>query len=243
VAELTQEQFEQLPEFVRDDYEQAGEVYRPKAEGKVAALKSSLDAMDGKYKTAESRIKEIEDSQAAAIEAAKKEALETARNKGDVSAIEKRYQEQMADLEKRSNETVEQYKARLEALTDKLKTGGRKSIIGDLAAELKIFDDSKPLFEKLIGDRVDVDPETGKETYLDENGGATSLDKTGFLAELMKDKGFDRMRQAEANKGGLANGNNGNGGGASVTVTRAQWDSMSHAQRSELSKSGGKVTD
>lgn len=212
---LTAEQFEQLPDFVKADYEQAGDGYQPKAEGKATALKASLDALDGKYKTAAQQIEEIKAGQQAAIEAAKAEALEQARSKGDVAAIEKRYQEQMADLERRSGETVQQLQDRLDKLSGQTKESARKSVLSDVASELKVFDDSRSGFARYVGYRVDIDPETGKETYLDENGGATSLDRAGFMAELAKDPVVNRMRQATVNQGGQANGNNGNGGGAS----------------------------
>lgn len=222
MAELTQEQFEQLPEFVRGDYEKAGEVYRPVAEGKLSALKGSLNDLDSKYKQANSRIEEIERSKAQEIENAKAEALKTARSKGDVEAIEKRYQEQMADLEKRNGETMKQFEERIAKMSGTIKTKERSLIVSDIAKELKVFDDSGKLFSKMIQDRIDVDPETGKVTFLDENGGATSLDKAGFIAELAKDSAYDRLRQANVATGGNANGNNGTGGGGASTNEKAE---------------------
>ena len=219
MAELTQEQFEQLPDFIRGDYEKAGEVYRPVAEGKLSALKGSLNDLDSKYKQANSRIEEIERSKAQEIENAKAEALKTARSKGDVETIEKRYQEQMADLEKRNGETMKQFEERIAKMSGAIKTKERSLIVGDIAKELKVFDDSGKLFSKMIQDRIDVDPETGKITFLDENGGATSLDKAGFIAELAKDSAYDRLRQANVATGGNANGNNGTGGGAAKKFT------------------------
>lgn len=219
MAELTQEQFEQLPDFVKGDYEKAGEVYIPVAEGKMRAMKGTLNDLDSKYKQANSRIEEIERGKAQEIESAKAEALKTARSKGDVEAIEKRYQEQMDDLQRRTGETVKQYEDRLKVRDDRYITTERKSVIGEVAKELKVFDDSGKLFSKMIQDRIDVDPETGKVTFLDENGGATSLDKAGFIAELAKDAAFDRLRQANVSTGGLANGNNSTGGGAAKKFT------------------------
>lgn len=213
MAELSLEQYEQLPDFVKGDYEQNGDVYIPVAEGKLSVLKGKMNDLDSKYKTASSRIEEIERSKASEIEAARDEALKTAMSKGDVAAVQKRYEEQMADLEKRSGETLKQYQDRIDKMVGQIKTEKRTSVISELARELKIIEKSTKLFNKVMRDRIDVDAETGKITFLDENGGATSLDKAGFLAELAKDEAFDSMRQAESNKGGLANGNS--GGGAS----------------------------
>jgi hypothetical protein len=214
VAELTVEQFEQLPEFVRGDYEKSGEVYIPVAEGKMRAMKGTLNDLDSKYKQANSRIEEIERTKAQEIESAKTEALKKARSNGDVEAIEKRYQEQMADLERRNGETLKQYEDRLKARDTRYIATERKSIIGAIAKELKVFDDSMKLFEKMIEDRISIDPETEKRVFLDEAGGATSLDVSGLIAELAKDPAFDRLRNKPVATGGLVNGNNGNGGGA-----------------------------
>jgi hypothetical protein len=235
VAELTQEQFEQLPEFVRGDYEKAGEVYRPVAEGKLSALKGSLNDLDSKYKQANSRIEEIERSKAQEIENAKAEALKTARSKGDVETIEKRYQEQMADLEKRNGETLKQYEDRLKVRDERFVSSERKSIVGDISKELKILDKSEKLFFKLVQDRISVDPESGKVTFLDENGGATSLDKNGFIAELSKDEGFDSMRHKPLATGGMANGNNsGNGGADDAGKSEATKDAESAKKKGDL---------
>lgn len=212
---ISKEQFEGLPEAVASEYEQDGEQYRHKSEGKASALKASLDALDGKYKTVEQQVKEILESQEAKIEQAKRDALEQAKTKGDVNAVEKRYQEQMADLEKRSNQSLEELKAELDELRNTNKKSGRSALLADIASELNVFDDSRKAFSKLVQDRIDVDPKTGKATYLDEDGGATSLDKAGFISELEKDPAYNRMRQAKTNTGGNANGNSGNGGGAS----------------------------
>lgn len=216
MAELTQEQYEQVPEFLKGDFEQVGEVFRLKAEGKVTALKQSMNDLNGKLKGMETSLNEIQEQKAAEIEAAKAEALEKARSKGDVAAIEKRYQEQMEDLQKRSGETIKQYEDRLAKLTDGIKASKKGELIADIAAKLNIFEKSRGAFSKLIGDRIDIDPDTGKATFFDVQGGALSIDSAGFLAELEKDEGLHPLRQAPATKGGFANGNNSGGGASTV---------------------------
>ena len=185
MAELTAEQFGQLPDFVKGDYEQAGDVYRPVAEGKLSALKGSLNDLDSKYKQANSRIEEIERGKAQEIENAKAEALKTARSKGDVDAIEKRYQEQMADLEKRNGETLKQYEERLKVRDERFVSSERKSIVGDIAKELKILDKSEKLFSKL---------DTTGQGYIEQAGFTSALenvtsssDATALFAALDAD--------------------------------------------------------
>ncbi len=236
MADLTEEQFGQLPEFVKGDYEKSGEVYRPKAEGKAAALKASLDALDGKYKTADAQLKEILAKHEEDRTKAEQAALERLKKEGKVDEI-------LADYDRRANETKAQYEARIEKLATQIKSEKRTSLVGEIAEGLAVFPESKKLFEKLIKDRIDVDPETGKVTFLDESGGATSLDKAGFMADLAKDTAFDRIRKADANRGGNANGNSNNGGGASKSITRAEFDALGHVAKSKFIKDGGKVTN
>ena len=66
------------------------------------------------------------------------------------------------------------------------------------------------------------------------------------LAEHVKewaagDEGKHFVIAAPASGGGSQGGHK--GGGAAKSVTRTQWDSMSHADRAEHSKAGGTVTD
>jgi hypothetical protein len=208
VADLNAEQFGQLPEFLKGDYEQSGEVYRHRSEGKVSALKASLDSVDQKAKTYEQKLREIEAKSEEDRTKAEQAALDKLKKEGKVDEI-------LADAERRHGETQKQYEARIEKLSNQIKTDQRNLDINSIAEKLKIFDDSKPLFAKLIKDRIEVDPETGKKTYLDENGGATSMTQDELIASLEKDPAYNRMRQANVNSGGNANGNNGsNSGGA-----------------------------
>lgn len=69
------------------------------------------------------------------------------------------------------------------------------------------------------------------------NGGATLADLASSLAKtiphLVKDEG----------KGGGGKQPGSQGGTPAKTVTRAEWDQMSHPERATFSKDGGKVTD
>lgn len=212
----TAEQFEQIPEFLRDDYEKNGEVYRHKTTGKVDHLKRSLDALDGKYKETNEKLSSIEAGKAAEIEAARAAALEGARNKGDVAAIEKRYQEQMADMEKRTGETLKQRDERIESLIGERKKERIDLIVSELSNDAT--DDGKIAFKRLIRARIDYNPENGQTIFLDEDGGATSLDLKGFQAELKKEAMLKPLLKATTvtTGGGQANGGSNFGGSASV---------------------------
>lgn len=218
MAELTNEQFEQLPEFVRGDYEKVGDNYRHKGEiefeSAKASFKQKMDDLGGKLNATSSELEQFKSSQANAIEQAKKEALEQARTKGDVAAIEKRYQEQMADLESRLGSQLESERAEKQKLLDSSKNSARNSLLAEARSKLKVFDESAKIFDHVVGAMIDIDPITGKETFLSEDGSATSLDRAGFFAQLEKDPAFARMRQAAPpSEGGFAKGSNGTAGG------------------------------
>ena len=206
---LTIEQFEQLPDFVKSDYVEHDGAYVPQAELKVKGLKSSLDSLDAKFKGVESKLTEVEQTKAAEIEAARAKALEEARTKGDVKAIEERYQQQMADLEKRTRE-----EARNEALKE-FKTeqaATRASSLADtIGLSIGVDKDSGEAIADLIRSRVKVDPDTGAEIYHDAKGSALSVNKDGFIKELAKEARFARLIKAELTTtgGGNANGNSG----------------------------------
>lgn len=219
MAELSQEQFEQLPDFVKGDYEKAGEVYRPVAEGKLSALKGSLNELDSKYKQANSRIEEIERSKAQEIERARDEALKTAITKGDVAAVEKRYKEEMEDLRMRTKQEVEALTERLTKREQESKLDKRARVLSELADALGVHKKAVSLFEDKVMKKIDFDIDNNKPIFLDGAGGATSLDIKGFLSELEKDESLDFIREKKLATGGLANGNNGTGGGAAKKFT------------------------
>lgn len=222
MSDYTQEQFEQLPEFMQADLTKVGEVYKHAG---VVKLKESLNELDGKVKTYEAQTQELsgkltefEKNQQEAIENAKLEALENAKSKKDVDEIERTYKEQMADLEKRTEERTRE--AVTKEFTVKQAQQQASMELKEIANKLKPLDDeSSSLIEIAIAKRQRVD-ENGKIIYLNEDGSASSLDKLGLVDELIKAGKFSRLRQAEVTTqgGGLANGNNGKGGSASRVV-------------------------
>lgn len=203
MADINAEQFGQLPEFLKGDYEQNGEVYRHRSEGKLAAVKATADSLDQKARGYEQRLRDIEAKSEEDRTKAEQAALDKLKKEGKVDEI-------LADAERRHGESQKQFEARIEKLSNQIKTDQRNLEINSIAAKLEVFDDSKALFAKLIKDRIDIDPETGKKTFLDENGGATSMSQDEFIATLEKDAAYNRMRKANVNSGGNANGNNSN---------------------------------
>jgi hypothetical protein len=199
VADLTAEQFEQVPEFLKGDFEQFGEVYRHKTEGKVNTLKQSLDSLDVKLKERERMESEkLRDAEAKALERLKKE--------GKTDEI-------IADYEKRLGETQKQFEERINKMVAAAKNDKRAAIVADLSAELAT-DNGKKTFARLVESRIDYDPETGKTIFLNEDGSASSLDLAGFKAEISNSDLYAPVLKAKVNSGGFARGSNNNGGSA-----------------------------
>lgn len=203
MSELTQEQFDELPDYAKSAFAQQGDVYIP---AKDAKLKATLDELDGKYKGLSKQLEDFEAQKAAEIEAEKAKAMEEARNSKDVEAIEKRYQEQMADLEKRSYE-----KGKTEAHNEfkaqqaQLKANG---IVDKVAMSIAVDNDAAEVISDLIRNRIEIDPDTGTEVFKDAKGSALSVSRDEFVSELKKEAKFKRLVKADiaTNGGGLVNG-------------------------------------
>lgn len=203
MSELTQEQFDELPDYAKSAFAQQGDVYIP---AKDAKLKQTLDELDGKYKGLSKQLEDFEAQKAAEIEAEKAKAMEEARNSKDVEAIEKRYQEQMADLEKRSYE-----KGKTEAHNEfkaqqaQLKANG---IVDKVAMSIAVDNDAAEVISDLIRSRIEIDPDTGAEVFKDAKGSALSVSRDEFVSELKKEAKFKRLVKADiaTNGGGLVNG-------------------------------------
>lgn len=197
-----------------------------------------------KFDEINTKLSGFEEAKKSEIEKARAEALDTARSKGDVKAIEERYQQQMADLEKRTGDVESQYKERIEKLTGNLKNQTKTAVVADIAKELST-DVGYKAFKTLIASRIDVDVDTGKTIFLNEDGSASSLDVKGFMEELKKDDSYKPLLKSGVvtQGGGNANGN-GDGSASTVkTASRSEFDGWSQNKRSEFSKSGGKVVD
>lgn len=220
MSDLTSEQFEQLPDFIKTDYQEVDGVYKHAG---VLKMKGTLNDLDSKLKTSQtqyeelnSKMSEYDKNKQAEIEEAKSKALEEARSKGDVEAIEKRYQEQMTDLEKRVAEKTREDVSK--EFTLKGAQAQAQAELSDIVAGLKPVDDeAADVLKATLRNRQQV-AEDGKIIYLNDDGSASTLDKNGFIAELKTAGKFKRLRQGEVatNGGGLASG--GLDGGASFSA-------------------------
>lgn len=239
MSELTQEQYDGLPDYAKEAFAQDGEKWIP---AKDAKLKSTLDNLDKQYKTAEQRAQELEgklseytSKEAERQKEAEKAAFEKMKKDGKIDEIledqRKRFEAEKAELTERMTKTQQ-------AIVNK----AVGSIAADLSAEIAT-DKGRALVKKEIASRVQYDPEQDKYTFLSEDGSATSLDLAGFKADLLKSDTLSPLIKAQFSSGGGAEGGTGKNAGSAgtKTMTRSQFDAASDKQRMEFAKAGGKV--
>lgn len=205
---LTEEIYNSLPEAAKAGFTKDGDQYVPV---KDAALKKTLGELDAKYKETEKRLAEYDQRKAAEIEEARNKALEEARTKGDVKAIEERYQQQMADLEKRTAERVRNEVTK--ELSQKQADTKASGIADAIGATLGVDEDAGEVIAELIRSRVKVDAETGKEYFTDAAGSALSIGKAEFEEMIKKESRFKHLVKAPIATNG-AGGANGSGSGS-----------------------------
>jgi flagellar biosynthesis/type III secretory pathway protein FliH len=213
MSDLTKEQYDQLPDFAKDSFVQDGDKYVP---AKDAKLKSTLDDLNKKHKDLTDRFTKIEADKQAEIEEARKKALEEARTAGDVKALEEKYQQQMADQDKRTRESV---RAEVTKEFREQQAADRVTAMADtIGASLGVDADAGKAIASLIRGRIKIDPESGEQEFLDVEGKALSVKtRADFEADLKKDSALKRLIKGDTTTSGGGNANGSNGGGGANT--------------------------
>lgn len=227
------ESLQDLPEAMRDHFVEAEIDGKKGFQDKDSAeLRKHLFNVKGENKSYKEKFTELEKSKAADIEKARADGLEEAKSKGDVAAIELRYQEQMKDLAERAkaegkNEAAKEFKE--SSAKDKA-----KSLALRLASDIAVDKDSREILEESMQRLITVDAESGKEIYLNDDGSASSLNYEAFKAEIAKKPRYARLVKAELATSGGGNANGGAGGGADKTTKPNE--------RADAAKKSGDVT-
>lgn len=170
----------------------------------------------------EKALKEFQEAEQAKLAKAREDALAEAESAGDIKRIKEEFAQREADLRK----TVKE-EARREVeqeFTQKQAAERATSIADNIGATLGIEkEDGETIAEILKAKgRVKVDPDTGKEQYYDDKGGALSVDREGFIALLKQEKRFARLIKngIVVEGGGNINGN-GQGGAQTGSQNKA----------------------
>lgn len=210
MADLTLEQFEQLPDFLKDDYIEQNGAYRHAG---LVKVKQTADELNNKLKARDTELNDYKSAEQSRIDAAKKEAYDQALKDGNSEEIAKRHAEQIADAEQRAlergkNEALKEFKQRqAENKADKIALR--------LAADIAVDEYARDMIHTAIKGQITVDAETDQEVYLSAAGSATTLTYETFKSEVIKNPRYARLiKDTPATTGG-GNAQGSGSGGAS----------------------------
>jgi len=217
MEEYSKEQFDQMPEFMQSSYSLDGDVYKHagvvKMKGSMNDLNAKLETQKGEFNNLNGRLTEFESSKAADIEAATAKALEKAHKDNDVDAILKIEREKLTDQQTRFDESAKSFDTRMKEVATNQKKNTAQALTNELAT-----DKGKAAFKRLIESYIEIDQVTGVETYLNDDGSASSLNREQFISEIAKNELFSTLVKANINVNGGGN-MNGDGGGSAPTGT------------------------
>lgn len=207
---LSKETYDKLGDEEKSEFVEKEGKYIHSSEVKASELETQLSGLQSKVSKLtelEQKIADFDAQKAKEIEDARKSALEEAKSKGDVEEIEKRYQEQMTDLEKR---TKEETRAEIEKEFSVKSVDSQITSTAELFSQMAIDEDSKPLVEMFAKSRMKN--EDGKLIYLNADGSASSInDAKKFIEELSNDPAIKSAIKAKqpGSDGGFAGGSDG----------------------------------
>ncbi len=208
----------------------------------LSNTKSDKLAYSEKNTLLSERLDKIEADKQEEIERLAQEKYDKAIADGKTEEVAERLKQQMTDLETRKNGEIESVTEQLNALKGKTKTSAIDAIVNELGAMATEKD--RNVFKKLLRSQVDYDIESGKPVFLDESGGATSLDLSGFKAEVAKNSDYDSLLSAEFLTVGGGNVNGGQRGGAvTTTLSKQAQDAKKKGDLSNFLKHSLKVNN
>lgn len=216
MADLSSEQYEQLPDFLKDDYKEVDGVYKHAGMMTVKETANNLDAelksTKGQLTELSEKMSKFESDKATEIENAKAEALKTAKTDKDIEAIEKLYTEKMADLETRVTDRVRNETKN--EMTKERAAEKADNMAKNIAAKLGVNDDAQADLYDLFKGRIKPS-ETGEIVFFNRDGSASTMTEKDFIEDAKKRHKSLVKADLTTTGGGLANGggNGGNGGG------------------------------
>lgn len=204
----TQEQYESLPEWMQKDLVKDGDVYKHAG---LVTVKKTADALNADKQALADKLAAYESAEAERMAEAERKAYERAKKDGNVDELEKRYQQQVADAQKRADESAAQFKDRMAKLAQK----EQRALAVQIAAKYAIDEDSQDLLVDALMRQIQVDVESDTTVFLDATGSALSVDRAGFEAEFVKTPRYQRLLKADITTRGAGNANGNNRDSAS----------------------------
>lgn len=236
-----------LDDATKGLYEQKGDKFVLKVdgveEGDVVGLKNKVETLLGETADLKKRLKEKDDGEKVAQDAARKAAEDSAAKKGDIEALRKSADERVAAA---IAETESKYKPQV----DKYQTSLRKSKVDNVAHEVAMrigLKGSESLLIPHIIGRLGVEERDGDFVTVvkDSKGQASTLTIADLEKEFVGNAAFAPVIVGSKGSGSGASGDLGKGGGATgaKTLQRSEFDQLTQIDRMKFSKEGGKVVD
>ncbi len=207
--EYTKEEFETLPDNVKDKYVEDGEGY---SHGGFLKVKSTANELDNKLKTSLGDLDSYKSAEQERIDEAKKqahdEAYAQAVKDNDRETLDKLHAEQLEDAKQRAEQRGRELQS--QEFKSELANKEADNLAFKIASEIASDNDNAELLQGFIRQQISVD-EQGKQTMLNADGSASSLDVKAFTTEFAKQAKYKSLVKTSitAEGGGLANGNNG----------------------------------
>ena len=227
MSKYTQEQYDELPEFMKSDLVKDGDFY---VHSQVVSLKKSLNSLDSKMKdevgSLNEQLRERIEAEEKIAEQARKEAYEKAKAENNIDEIMRMENEKLQDAQRLLDEQKEAFETEKQSLS----ASHKDNIASRLAKELATPAGSKA-FEQLIKHRLKVN-HLGQVDFLNDDGSASSLDEEQFKERLKGESIFSPLLSAGivSSSPNLINGSN---GGSATTKNPKD---MNSAERLQLKK-------
>lgn len=200
-------------------------------------LKEALRKEREERSARQKRIDELEAEKREIAEAAETARLEAARKGGDTEALEKSWQEKLSATEKK-------YQEQLEALSGTVTQLTSGQTATRLASDLALPGSADVLMPH-IQSRLKTDYRDGKPVtvVLDKDGKPSAMTVDELKAEFQGNPAFAPLIVGSKASGAGRQGGAESGGAVQKTVSRVDFDRMTHVERAAFSKDGGKVVD
>lgn len=199
----------------------------PPADDPIAQLRAENEAMRQKMDQLLGETKLAKQKRREAEEAAAREAAEKARKAGDFEQLHRSSEEQRLALQKQ-----------LEELQNGIGQEKVKSASAKLSARLADGYDAELLSDYIERRLRFAD---GDIKVMNNKGELTVSSLDNLHDEIKADPRFKKLLRGSAASGGGATGNN-SGNATTKTLTRSEFDALSHSARTAFFKSGGKLT-
>lgn len=203
MSTLTQEQYEQVPDFLKDDYEKDGESFIHKGLKKV---KQTANSLDEKSKQTAKELAEYKEQEQSRITAAEQKAYDKAIADGDIKAVTARHNEQIEHTKLSAFEAGKS-EAKKEFTEQQSKAKG-DNIALKLASDVGADEFAVDMLQRELRGRIEVNGDD--IIFLDASGRATTLTQSEFKEDILNNPRYSRLLKGDmvTSGGGKVDGSN-----------------------------------